>query len=312
MRGALRLLFSACASLVTAQQRGSAPRPSHWADPDTSEPAGMKYRTFRSKTINAEVSYLIYLPPAHEKHTDQRFPVLYWLHGRGGNQRGSGWVAGRLDQAIREGKAPAMILVGVNGLPYSSYVDSADGKTPVQSVIIQGLIPHIDQTYRTIPRREGRMIEGFSMGGAGAAKIGLKHRELFGVVSILAGALHDAETIAQRGDTFQQPGKEARLELFEGEDHGFTNRPGGERYRRAPEATLEFIGQSCGGEIILCLASARKSHRRRRPLIAGLRAAQQGQYCTVGGSKDRLGRPGRPKCRSNHSSTCSKTVLIRV
>ena len=40
-----------------------------------------------SKVISREVNYLIYLPPAYDKSTQQRYPVIYWLHGMGGNIR---------------------------------------------------------------------------------------------------------------------------------------------------------------------------------------------------------------------------------
>jgi acetyl esterase/lipase len=173
-----------------------------WAEPKA-EPEGMKYRTFASKAAGTEVSYLIYLPPDYETAKDRRYPVVYWLHGRGGSQTGASQFVRRLDPAIRAGKAQPMIVVGVNGLKTSSFVDSADGKTPVQTVIVKELIPHVDATYRTIASREGRAIEGFSMGGAGAPKIGFKYPELFGAVSILAGALHDLESYKSRGTAFQ-------------------------------------------------------------------------------------------------------------
>jgi endo-1,4-beta-xylanase len=92
-----------------------------------------------------------------------------------------------------------MIVVYVNGMVRSGYVDSADGNFPVETVTIRELIPHIDASYRTISTREGRCVEGFSMGGAGAAKWGFKYTDLFATVSILAGALHDAESIQRRG-----------------------------------------------------------------------------------------------------------------
>ncbi len=194
------------ALLSSAQEqpkKSAAQKPAAWVEPDKSEPEGMKYRTFKSKSIDGDVSYLIYLPPDYDKNKDQRYPVVYWLHGRVGSQTGAGQLAGRLDKAIKAGKAPPMIVVGVNGMRTSSYVDSADGKMPVQSVIVKDLIPHIDATYRTIAKREGRAIEGFSMGGAGAPKIGCKYPELFGTVSILGGALHDLESYKTRGTAFQ-------------------------------------------------------------------------------------------------------------
>ena len=129
-----------------------------WVEPDKSAPAGMKYCTFPSKAAKGEVSYLIYLPPDYETAKDKRYPVIYWLHGRGGHQRAAGGAAGQWDAAIKAGRAAPVILVGVNGLPYSSYVDSYDGKAPVHTMIVSDLIPHIDATYRTIAKREARMV----------------------------------------------------------------------------------------------------------------------------------------------------------
>src|SRR3954453_16237671 len=60
---------------------------------------------------------------------------------------------------------------------------------PLESVIIKDLIPHVDATYRTVADRGARAIEGFSMGGFGAAHFGFKYPETFGVVSIQAPAL---------------------------------------------------------------------------------------------------------------------------
>jgi enterochelin esterase-like enzyme len=160
----------------------------------------LHYKTFDSKTAKEKVSYLIYLPPGYET-SKQRYPVVYWLHGIGGSQQGVPQMAERLTQAIAEKKTPPMIVVYVNGMIRSGYVDSADGKYPVETVTIKELIPHVDATYRTIATRESRIIEGFSMGGGGAAKWGFKYPELFGTVSILAGALFNREEMAKKADT---------------------------------------------------------------------------------------------------------------
>jgi endo-1,4-beta-xylanase len=162
--------------------------------------SNLHYRTFDSKTAREKVSYLVYLPPDYDAQTARRYPVVYWLHGIGGSQQGVPQMAERLTKAIGEGKTPPMIVVYVNGMIRSGYVDSADGKYPVETVTITELIPHVDATYRTIATREGRIVEGFSMGGGGAAKWGFKYPELFGTVSILAGALHSREQMAQKND----------------------------------------------------------------------------------------------------------------
>ena len=168
------------------------PRPApSWVDPDRTEPPLTRYRTFQSTAAGSEVSYLIYLPPDYDTQTAARYPVIYWLHGIGGGQRVgamSGLVA-RMDAAIQAKSAPPVIIVFVNGMRDSWYIDTADGKRPVESMIVKDLIPHVDATYRTVATRSGRAVEGFSMGGFGAAHLGFKFSELFGTVSILGGAM---------------------------------------------------------------------------------------------------------------------------
>jgi len=159
-----------------------------WVDPDRTEPEGAKYKTFHSTTINADVSYLIYLPPDYQQQNDTRYPVLYYLPASGDTPRRDGEdIARRLDKAIRSSRAAPMIAVFVNGLRGNTmYCDSRDGDYPVETVIIHDLIPHVDATYRTVAAREGRAVEGFSMGGFGAAHLGFKYPDVFGVVSIQA------------------------------------------------------------------------------------------------------------------------------
>jgi len=55
------------------------------------------------------------------------------------------------------------------------YCDSRDGKYPLETVIVSDLIPHVDAACRTIAAREGRGLDGFSMGGFGAAHLGFKY-----------------------------------------------------------------------------------------------------------------------------------------
>jgi enterochelin esterase-like enzyme len=188
-----------------AAKEGERPRdqkPS-WLMPPV-QGANLHYKTFDSKLAGEKVSYLLYLPPGYESWGARRYPVVYWLHGIGGSQQGVPQMAERMTKAIEEKKAPPMIVVYVNGMIRSSYVDSADGRTPVESVSIKELIPHIDATYRTIATREGRMIEGFSMGGAGAAKWGFKFPDLFGSISIVDGALGtSAEPDARKMESLQ-------------------------------------------------------------------------------------------------------------
>jgi S-formylglutathione hydrolase FrmB len=63
----------------------------------------------------------------------------------------------------------------------------------LETMFISELMPHIDRTFRTVAAREGRIIEGFSMGGYGAARLGFKHPLLFAAVSLLGAGPLQAE-----------------------------------------------------------------------------------------------------------------------
>src|SRR3954464_2368109 len=93
-----------------AQAEGKGtPKQTGWVEESKEEPAGTHYHTFRSKAVEGEVSYLIYLPPGYDDDKDRRYPVLYWLHGMTHTQREGGGLVRRLDRAIRKGRAPEMI-----------------------------------------------------------------------------------------------------------------------------------------------------------------------------------------------------------
>jgi endo-1,4-beta-xylanase len=78
-------------------------------------------------------------------------------------------------------------------------MDSRDGGRPVESVIMKELIGRVDNTFRTIPDREHRAVEGFAMGGWGAAHLGFKYPEVFGVVSIVSAQTGTFDFFLQEG-----------------------------------------------------------------------------------------------------------------
>ena len=155
--------------------------------------ARVSFHTFTSRAAKAEISYHVYRPSAYDESETERFPVLYWLHGTEGGVNHIRPVSQMFDLAIRDKGVPPRIVVFVNGLPKRLWTDSKDGRAPIETVFIGELIPHVDKTMRTIPRREGRILEGFSMGGYGSARIGFRHAGLFGGISILAAGPLDLE-----------------------------------------------------------------------------------------------------------------------
>lgn len=161
-----------------------------WVLPETDEPR-MQRVLFESRAAAQPVSCYVFTPESCDTQKEQRFPVLYWLHGSGGSSPGAAaQVVRRYEAAMRAGKIPPMILVFPNGLPMGMWCDWKDGSVKLETMFIEELIPHIDRSFRTQAKREGRIIEGFSMGGYGAARLGFKHPQLFAAVSLLgAGPL---------------------------------------------------------------------------------------------------------------------------
>ena len=141
-------------------------------------PAGVSHHTYFSQSMKHDVGYLIYLPADYATGA-RRYPVIFNLHGAGGNELHGQQAAEILHKGISNGQWPPMILVMPNGGKYTYYKDSADGKYRGETTIIRELIPHIDATYRTVASRAGRAIEGFSMGGRGATRLALKYPEMF-------------------------------------------------------------------------------------------------------------------------------------
>lgn len=161
-----------------------------WVLPEPNTPE-LRRVLFDSKAANQPVSFYVYTPEAYDTEKERRFPVLYWLHGSGGSSPGAAaQVAQRYGEAMQAGKIPPMLMVFPNGLPMGMWCDWKNGSVKLETMFIEELLPHIDRSFRTQAQREGRIIEGFSMGGYGAARLGFKHPQLFVAVSLLgAGPL---------------------------------------------------------------------------------------------------------------------------
>jgi enterochelin esterase-like enzyme len=156
------------------------------------EGSGLSFHTFRSHAAGTEVSFHIYAPPAYAADPGRRFPVVYWLHGSGGGVSGISRLSSLVDEAVATGRVQPFLLVFVNGLRMGMYVDWANGRAPLETVIVQELRPHVDANWRTIATREGRLLDGFSMGGYGAGRFGFRYPELFRNVSMMgAGPMQE-------------------------------------------------------------------------------------------------------------------------
>lgn len=179
---------------VLASEPGNRDQPVQWVhQPVGALPAGVEHHTFSSPAVGQPVGYSIFLPRSYEQDTLRRYPVIYWLHGKGGDESAATWISSYLRSAINAGTIPETIMVFVNGAEQSFYSDSYDGAIPVETMIIRDLIGHIDGSYRTLAERRGRALEGFSMGGFGALKFAAKYPEMFASVNVYGAAFGDPQ-----------------------------------------------------------------------------------------------------------------------
>jgi S-formylglutathione hydrolase FrmB len=129
------------------------------------------------------------LTPAVDPADVDTLPVVYMLHGWPGSPQGliSG-VQGALTSAFAKGASPFIaVFPDGNALTHSDseWADSYDGRAMIESWLTKNVISAVEGS--NIRNRTDRAIFGFSMGGYGAAIIGLHHPELYGQVVTLAG-----------------------------------------------------------------------------------------------------------------------------
>lgn len=208
-----------------------------WLTPEVKAPR-VSFHTFESAAVRAKISYHIYKPAVYDRAPQQQFPVVYWLHGSGGGLAGIPRVAAQFDAAIEAGKTPPCLVVFVNGLSEGMYVDWKDGSAPIETIIIKELIPHIDKTYHTVPNRNGRLLDGYSMGGYGSARLGFKYTELFKGISIMGGGPLQAELI-QTPRAGRQRAAEVLQTVYGGDQEYFKSASP----RRLAEQNAKVIGQ---------------------------------------------------------------------
>lgn len=135
----------------------------------------------------------VLLPPSYFQSTRNRYPVVYYLHGLGMREDGHRESVGRfqqLFQLMRDRKLPEMILVAIDGTTSfgGSYYVNSPTIGNFEDYVAREIVALVDSSFRTNPGRQWRAIAGFSMGGYGAIKFGMKHSDVFGQVGSLSGS----------------------------------------------------------------------------------------------------------------------------
>ena len=136
-----------------------------------------------SAKMDKDVPVSVVLPDAYDGTT--RFPSVYVLHGAGGsNKKAENPVI--LSLVDRYG----FIAIAPDGGKTSWWLDSPiDPKYQYETFVIDELLPFADANFRTIANRWNRGIMGGSMGGHGACYLGMRHKNLFGVIGNIYGGV---------------------------------------------------------------------------------------------------------------------------
>ncbi|GAA3765460.1 alpha/beta hydrolase family protein [Terriglobus aquaticus] len=138
----------------------------------------------------ADRDVIVFLPATYQQQPTRHYPVLYALHGYfiGAEQ----WtheihVPQTIEGAFAQGSREMIVVLPdsktvYNGSMYSSSATTGD----YERFISHDLVQYIDAHYRTLPDRQSRGLVGHSMGGYGAARIGMKHADVFGALYLMS------------------------------------------------------------------------------------------------------------------------------
>ncbi|HHH82213.1 MAG TPA: hypothetical protein ENL35_04420 [Chloroflexi bacterium] len=140
--------------------------------------------------VEMEVPVQVYLPPCYAGDVSSRYPVLYLLHGYPHDEQhwlGLG-LQEHLDRGIgSEGWPPFLVVMPLQPEPLFTQSDGGPGS--YEQEFLEGVIPFIDATYRTVPEAWARALAGISRGGVWALEIGLRHADRIGTLAALSPAL---------------------------------------------------------------------------------------------------------------------------
>ena len=159
---------------------------------------------YDSPALGLERRMTVYTPAGYET-SGKHYPVLYLLHGMGGDEEA--WISlGRtaqgLDNLIAQGKAKPMIVVMPNGNASQEAApgESSRGMVPPTMQLpktMEGsyeqafpeIVKFIDKNYRTIKSKSGRAIAGLSMGGFHSLHISKQYPDMFNYIGLFSAAI---------------------------------------------------------------------------------------------------------------------------
>lgn len=151
-------------------------------------------------TMDKKIETII-ITPSKDK---QPKPVVYLLHGHGGNAKD--WLS--IKPELKDISEHENIIFVCPDAKDSWYWDSPkDSSYRYETFFINELIPYIDAKYPTTKKRTARAITGLSMGGHGAIWLAFRHKDIFGAVGSTSGGL-DIRPFPNNWEISKKLGKE--------------------------------------------------------------------------------------------------------
>ncbi|HZT04434.1 MAG TPA: alpha/beta fold hydrolase [Steroidobacteraceae bacterium] len=203
MRAAMLALLAAITVVprAFAQVKTELPPPVPGAQPVTVEHIKVHSAAIAGNLEgeSADRDVIVFLPPGYDQDRSRRYPVVYALHGFfiGAEE----WtheihVPQTIEGAFAKGSRPMIVVLPDSKTVYGGSMYSSSATTgDFERFIAHDLVAYMDAHYRTLPNRLSRGLVGHSMGGYGAARIGMKHPEVFGSLYIMSPCCLSSSTV---------------------------------------------------------------------------------------------------------------------
>jgi pimeloyl-ACP methyl ester carboxylesterase len=147
----------------------------------------------------------IWLPPNYDDFPDQQYPVIYFLHKAFSNESDYGYFLPMLNQMMTDGEIDPFIIVKPNGWA-PPYLGSCWYNSPLygnyEDMIVNDLVPYIEENYRVLKGQDFRYHMGHSKGGHAGWSMSIRYPELFGAVADICGYKNMAMTVPMLAPMF--------------------------------------------------------------------------------------------------------------
>lgn len=159
----------------------------------------IRIKYYYSKITKEWRRAFVYTPPNYDKNLNEKYPVLYLLHGGGEDETGwpnQGKVNFILDNLIAEGKAKPMLIVMDRGSAVDPNAKPVEGQRSgggfdfetLEKVFIEDIIPMVEKDFRVVADRDHRAMTGLSLGGFQSFHITMNNLDKFAYIGGFSGS----------------------------------------------------------------------------------------------------------------------------